>query len=647
MGNRGISAFTLALAVIGCGGRSNTTNNNDGASPPGDDAPSAMDDAFVQDDAGEPGHVDPPPAIDPVEPVWEPDKVEARIKSPNQRMHFTVGLPFRILADANDPKQWQCPPGHPPYVCSDSSMMFLIDGAPVGSVPPDPNGQNMWELRLPGGLTAGDHVLTVRFTPHAASAVDGMVPIYIHVDPLPAKTRTVNLTADVVLSGDQDLDWSDALVKGNGFSVRAAAGYSGKIVINDAFVTGLASFDNKLGIDVTTTGAVEITGSTFEATAPLHLVVNGSAPVTITNNELRANNYVTYVSSDPEKSPILDLAGSTSGAKVMQGNNIGAGIVRIDGMNGWQIGGLHDSQSNVFVGPRCVLELVGSSNAIVQGNYLHHDYYNGWSQGFNLQLQSGANGVLAEHNVIRDSSWPLQSFGGEFRYNLMLNSGHDFIRGGKSGAKFHHNILAHAQAPNSGFDGAVYLYSGEQNVVWDNNTLDAGGAVARYDAPALVLGSSGVSFASVRNNLFMNFSDAAGWAGKALIAGSDTEGSMSSPRIAKADYNAWSNPLADGTARYLSGIVAGTAGAHDVTAAPQLTGDVPQVPARIDEGSIWSRTYGVSQLLAYYRMLYTPAAGSPLIDKGDPADGAGTDIGAIGAGAAAAADKFGRVMDTN
>jgi hypothetical protein len=33
-----------------------------------------------------------------------------------------------------------------------------------------------------------------------------------------------------------------------------------------------------------------------------------------------------------------------------------------------------------------------------------------------------------------------------------------------------------------------------------------------------------------------------------------------------------------------------------------------------------------------------------LIDAGDPADGAGTDIGAVGAGAADAKDLFGKVM---
>jgi len=38
---------------------------------------------------------------------------------------------------------------------------------------------------------------------------------------------------------------------------------------------------------------------------------------------------------------------------------------------------------------------------------------------------------------------------------------------------------------------------------------------------------------------------------------------------------------------------------------------------------------------------YTPLAGSPLIDVGDPAGGAGNDIGAIGAGTPNAADGFG------
>jgi hypothetical protein len=37
----------------------------------------------------------------------------------------------------------------------------------------------------------------------------------------------------------------------------------------------------------------------------------------------------------------------------------------------------------------------------------------------------------------------------------------------------------------------------------------------------------------------------------------------------------------------------------------------------------------VAQILAKFREIYTPAEGSPLIGAGDPADGAGTSIGAV------------------
>jgi hypothetical protein len=627
-------SFALAAALAGCarGGSAGDAGSN-----PDDDA--SGDDAVSTIDAGPTPDVGPPPAQSPVEPVWPPDEVGARVKSPGQRMRYTAGLPFRILADGNDPSAWECPPGHPPYVCPDSQMTFYVDGVAVGTVPPDPDDQNLWELRLPAGLPAGDHVITVRFKPHGKPAVDGLVPVYIHVDPAPAYAQTIDLTADVVLAGDTDLDWTNALVRGHGHEVRTAPGYTGDIRIRDSLVTGLAAFDNQIGLDVTTTGAVAIVGTIFEATAPLRLRVNGSAPITIRRNELRSTNYVTYVSSDPSRSPILDLAGNTSGAKLMQGNNIGGGIVRITGMAGWKIGGLRDSEGNIFNGPRCVLALDGAAGAVIQGNYLRHDYYGGFSQGFNLHFSGGTDGALVEHNVIRDSSWPVQSLGGELRYNLLVNSGHDFVRSTRTGAKLHHNLFVHAQAPNSGYDGAVLLYGGEQGVVFDSNTFDAGGAVGDYDAPAIVLGSPGVGLASLRNNAFTQFAGS-----HALIAGADGESSVGSPRIAKADYNAWHNPLAGGTARYLPGLVAGTAGAHDVVADPDFAGAVPQIPFPIDEGMVWSRAYGVSEVLAHYRALYTPSAGSPLVDAGDPADGAAADIGAVGAGADDPDDKLGRVM---
>lgn len=590
----------------------------------------------------------PPPTANPIEPVWRSDINAARVKSPGQRMRFTAGLPFRILADGQDINDYLCPPARPPYVCPDSSMAFFVDGQNVGTVPPDPNNGNLWELRLPRGLPVGDHVVTVRFTPHNSQPVDGVVPIYITMDPRPAHANVVNLNADLILSGSTDLNWIDATVIGNGHKVVAASGYTGQIIIRNSFVTGLASFDNQVGIDVTTQAAVEISGSIFEATAPLRLVVNGSAPVTISRNEFRSTNYVTFASADPTKSPILSLAGTTSGPKAMQGNNIAAGIVLITGMSNWKIGGLSDRDSNILIGPRCVIELENSSSAVIQGNYLRHDYYGGFSQGFNLQFGSNSDRALAEHNVIRGSSWPLQSFGGEFRYNLVVDIGHDFVRSSQPGTQMHHNIFVHTKAANKGYDGAVLIYGSENRLVFDNNTIDAGGQVGGHDAPSVVVRSSGLLFGSLRNNVFSQSIDTrADWLSHSYVSGDLPEATIASPRIAVADYNAWYNPNATTTGRYAPGIVAGTAGTHDVTAPPLFTGDVPQAPYMIDEGMVWQRTYKVSQVLNYYRALYTPRPGSPLIDHGDPADGPGNDIGAVGAGVPHVADKFGLVLTPN
>ena len=65
----------------------------------------------------------------------------------------------------------------------------------------------------------------------------------------------------------------------------------------------------------------------------------------------------------------------------------------------------------------------------------------------------------------------------------------------------------------------------------------------------------------------------------------------------------------------------------------------------MSDGDVWRRRVTVSQILSIYRAMYTPAAGSPLIDAGDPSDDTGgvrnTDIGAVGAGNAHPDDLFG------
>ena len=57
-------------------------------------------------------------------------------------------------------------------------------------------------------------------------------------------------------------------------------------------------------------------------------------------------------------------------------------------------------------------------------------------------ITTAGDGVLTEHNFIRDSSWPIQSLAGEFRYNVVYGYGHNWLRSAHSNASIHHNIFA-------------------------------------------------------------------------------------------------------------------------------------------------------------------------------------------------------------
>jgi hypothetical protein len=73
-----------------------------------------------------------------------------------------------------------------------------------------------------------------------------------------------------------------------------------------------------------------------------------------------------------------------------------------------------------------------------------------------------------------------------------------------------------------------------------------------------------------------------------------------------------------------------------------------EIESIIDEGAIWQGTQKVSQVLAIFRDRYTPRAGSPIIDAGDPADkdsqGRLADIGAVDVGGHDQ-DKLGKFGD--
>jgi Calx-beta domain-containing protein len=583
-----------------------------------------------------------------VEPVYSASTY-TRVKSPADGMRFTQGRPIRFLADGIDANGWQWMSGYG----ESAEVRFFVDGVRVATQGQWPGQVNHFETLLTG-LPVGPHVLTTESRNFGEVIRQSVFPVTIHVDPVPAKPNSVDLAADVVLSGTQTLDWTDALVNGNGFRVRSAAGWTGSLRIRNSFVTGLAVTGAVVpptsaqdGIDVATSGSVEIVDSVFEWTGALSLTVNGAGNVTVTGNEFRANNFIPFVSWQPERSPILTFSGSSTGLKRLQGNRIGAGIVLVDRMADWLIGGDTDAESNLLIGPRCVIDVNGSARPRIRGNYIHHDYHGGWSQGFNVVL-TGSSAALTEHNVIYASSWPVQSPGGDFRYNLVVWAGHNWIRSPQSGARIYRNVFINPQPAGYVTEG-IWLYGTTTGVQVFNNTFDGSGSAMHYFDTAVTV-SNGSNISVLKNNVFTGMVPPAS---HPLIR-RHPDDSDTNPRLGYADYNDFWNPEVPVPDNYAPALVAGRTEGTDGFAGHDLGGVNGQVnpqfvsgavlPFPVSTDDVWNRRQRVSQILADYRVRYSPAAGSPLIDRGDPADGTGVDVGAVEAptGLPRVDDLFGR-----
>ncbi len=193
--------------------------------------------------------------------------------------------------------------------------------------------------------------------------------------------------------------------------------------------------------------------------------------------------------------------------------------------------------------------------------------------------------------------------------------------------------------------------------IWAN-TFDGGGKGKFFGGSAI--GIAAGSFAdSIRSNVFMRF---AHQSGSATIGPGPGEppGPTAPMRIGYADYNLFFNPesgLADNYAfdianrveRQDAGFGANDVPAHgarDAQIDPQLTGPlVERFPWTDDD--ILAGTVTVTDMLAYFRRVYAPRVGSPVIDAGDPGDGVGADVGAIGAGSMHPDDRFGELPRGN
>ncbi len=344
--------------------------------------------------------------------------------------------------------------------------------------------------------------------------------------------------------------------------------------------------------------------------------------------------------------PVFLATGNSSAQQFFQGNNVGLSTVVFQNTRNWLIGGSTDAESNVLMGVRCGFRISGSSNMVLRGNYSQHNYPHRFSEGENFQLDG--DGFLAEHNVIRSSSWPVRGMGGELRYNLIDASGNSdqVLQGPLSNANIHHNIFSFtvSQTLYSPGAGLKLLYNVD-NVQFHNNVMDGGGAfMGFYGNPIEV--TSGSFLGSVRNNVFYNF---AGLSGGPILAGDfDESTNPSLPRLRYADYNDFYNPAAPSQTNYGLGVVGVTPsaagyGLHDLGGLnghinPKFT-QPTAIPFPFRAEDIWSRAKKVSDVLGTYRSMYSPASGSPLLGAGDPQDGQGGNIGAIGNGEPA--DQFG------
>jgi hypothetical protein len=569
------------------------------------------------------------------------------IDTPASGMHFTAPATIRIYADPVDPT------APDPDA---QTVTFLVNGQPVGSFTGS-DARNGYYTFTVSNLAAGTYTIAGQIHPSGGS-VKTSPPVTVFVDnPSVSSGPVFNLSSDVVLTGSQNATYTGTpsnhcLINGNGHQIRSASGFTGSLNISYCDVHNLGTDQNpSINVTVNGAGSIQLIGNVWEMFGTVAIGANDTAQATIRGNEFRANTLVPVLSLPTEyfneTLPVISLTGNSSAQQFFQGNNVGLSTVVFSSTRNWLIGGDTDADSNILIGVRCGFTISQSSNMVLRGNYSQHNYPSRFSQGDNFQLDG--DGFLVEHNIIRSSSWPVRGMGGELRYNIIDSSANSdqVIQGPLSNANMHHNIIL--QTVTQGFYGpgtGLRVMYNVDNVQFNNNVMDGGGKVMEFfGSPVTVL--SGAFVGSLRNNVFYNFTSGL----NAPVLSGDFGESTNPPllRLRYADYNDFYNPDAPNQTNYGLGVVGKSPGTpgygmHDLGGfnghANPMFANPTALPFPFAPEDIWSRTKKVSDVLAMYRAMYTPTPGSPLIGAGDPQDGVGGNIGAIGNGEAA--DQFGK-----
>jgi hypothetical protein len=484
-----------------------------------------------------------------------------------------------------------------------------------------------------------------------------------------APGKDYTLPAALVLAGADNFNAGASAgarckLHGAGFAISSAPGWTGSVTIRNCDVDGLGDA-NTAGILVAVVGTATVTiqGSTFSTSGRVDVTASDQSTVIVQNNTVTGDSLVPAVTLLLDSQPAFQFAGPSTGTKQFQGNVLLKSRANFSITSGWLVGGDTPAQGNILVGLRAGFDLARVSDIQVRGNYSHTMRENvDWNQVKNLSIIEASN-VLVEHNVFWGLNWLLEIKGGaEVRYNLLL----DNVERGWAlvwddvGAKVHHNVMVSTR--DNGFSpaGAIAVETGADMVtpqILDvyNNTFDGAGKCNRPIDGAVVL--HGAFLSSLRSNAFVGARVAAGGDANALVHGASTSlAPPLAPGLGYSDYNLFFNPDSPVKVIYGTGVQGKTArtdpgfGFHDAMPGgvadqqvdPKFAVAMPPRTFPFKESDIIARTTTVCQVLAYYRQIYSPGSGSPLLGGGDPADGPGN-IGAVGAGEAT--DLFGKYCD--
>jgi uncharacterized cupredoxin-like copper-binding protein len=568
--------------------------------------------------------VSPPVVTPPTHPSGDGTHF-VQLMSPNAGQRFLAPGFLRVFVAAKDLNNWQ-------NRHRAASVQIMVDDVVHATIPGDQSEYWVYKTNL-SGIPAGAHRLWARAHFVDGKTFDSEVVSFV-VEPPPAYAQVIDLPGDVVLTGATNYEFvgtpqARIRINGNGFTIRSGDNWTGRLTLKHVDLVNLGVLLAPTpGVKVTTTGAIQIEHCVFDSTNALDVTANGAATAVIRANEFRSNMYMNVaqfpinLTTGPDATdPVIRLQGNSTAAQVFQGNNVGLSTLEVRNARNWLIGGATSAEANVLIGPRVGLALVGGSGLQVRGNISEQRYFGGWSQGNNFELNSGSD-LVVEHNLISGGSWPVRGTGGTFRYNLVLNAGEDWLWISQSNAQVHHNIFAEGANDRAG----IFLIYGPHGVQFTNNTLDGFG-VEPNQVPLLADDGSNSNIAS---NVFYRFR------GTPIVG-------LKGSAVVNANHNLFHNPGVASIRNYQDNRhPAQDVGGLNAQIDPQFATPTPPSYSTIDRGAVWQRAITLDQLLATYRAYYTPAAGSPLIDAGDPAGGVGNDIGAIGAGAPNSADQFAR-----